>query len=58
MSVIATAIERDGVARIFFNCRRADADPRDEARIAKAIARAAAAMASADVKGPRLPQAA
>ncbi len=58
MSVIATAIEPDGVARIFFNCRRAGLAAKDEERIAQAIERAAAARASADLKGPPLAQAA
>jgi hypothetical protein len=41
MSVIATTIEPHNVARIFFDCRAADPDPDDEARIARVIERAA-----------------
>jgi hypothetical protein len=55
MSVIATAIEPNGVARIFFNCRAAEPDPRDEARIARAIERA---VATPDGNARQLPKAA
>jgi hypothetical protein len=55
MPVIATEIEPHGVTRIFLDCRPAAPDPHDEARIARAIARAQAA-ATADPE--RLPRAA
>jgi hypothetical protein len=57
MSVIATTIEPDGVARIFFDSRAAEPDADDEARIALAIERAAA-VAATDAKAGRLHQAA
>lgn len=57
MSVIATAIEPNGVARIFFNCRGAGQNPHDETRIAQAIERAAV-TAGANAKAESLPQAA
>ena len=56
MSLIATAIEPNGVARIFFNCRAAEPDPRDEARIARAIERAVATTPDGDAR--HLPKAA
>jgi hypothetical protein len=56
MSLIATAIEPNGVARIFFNCRAAEPDPRDEARIARAIERAVATTPDGDAR--QLPKAA
>jgi hypothetical protein len=55
MSVIATVAEPHGVTRIFFDCRPADPDPRDEVRISDVIARTAA-MATAEPK--ELPKAA
>ena len=45
MSVIAILIERDRVTRIFFDYRRGETSPEDEARIDREIARAYAADA-------------
>jgi hypothetical protein len=44
MSVIATAIEANGVTRIFFDCRAAAPNRKDEARIVEAIERAGMTM--------------
>lgn len=57
MSLIATTVERNGVARIFFNLRGAGQKPNDETRIAQAIERAAA-TALATAQAESLPQAA
>jgi hypothetical protein len=57
MSVIATAIEPHNVARIFFDCRAAEPDTGDEARIAQVI-EDAAALAARDVAVERLSAAA
>jgi len=57
MSVIATAIEPHNVARIFCDCRGADPDPDDEARIAQVIERAAA-LAAQDLEAKLLAAAA
>ncbi len=57
MSVIATTVEPNGVARIFFNCRGAGQNPTDETRIARAIERAAV-TAGADTKAESLARAA
>ncbi len=53
MAVIATTIEPNGIARIFFDCRAADADPDEEARIAEVIEQA---FAMADGETDRTPQ--
>jgi hypothetical protein len=55
MAVIATTIEPNGIARIFFDCHAADADPDEEARIAEVIEQA---FAMADGETDRLPRAA
>jgi hypothetical protein len=49
MSLIATGIEPHGVTRIFFDCRPADPDRRDEVRIARAVEQAAASAESKDL---------
>ncbi len=54
MSVIATGIEPRGVTRIFFDCRPADPDPRDEVRIADAIAQTAAKVSEEPKVVPRV----
>lgn len=47
MALIATVIERPGIARMFFDLRKADPAPDDERRIATAIEHAFA-MAAAE----------
>jgi hypothetical protein len=53
MSTIAIRNEPCGVTRIFFDCRPADPDPRDEAQIMRAIAQAQADMPADPQELPR-----
>ena len=46
MALIATVIERPGIARMFFDLRKADPSPDDERRIATAIEHAFALAAA------------
>jgi hypothetical protein len=57
MPLIGTSIEPRSVARLFFDCRAAEADPNDEARIVQAI-ELAATLAATQEASQTLPHAA